>query len=314
MDTTSASVLLARLLARARLRHLQLFVKLAELGNLKRSAEALHLSQPAASQLLADLERLVELPLFDRHARGVRITPAGSMLLPQARRALGAVADASESIAALKQQGQGVVRLAALTGGISGWLVRALPVLAVAEPAVQVHVQECGMDLCTELVARREVDLAVCREPLALPPGCGFRPQMADCFAVACGPDHPLAGERGVPWARLAQERWLLPPVLSHARTAFDQRMAQLGATPPTSPVVTRVLALTWAMLQGDRLLTLVPFGVVRQLVAARQLAVVDAVPALPFSPLGLLLPDSGWSDATQRVVAQLEAHARSAP
>ena len=48
-EITPATVLLARLQARARLRHLQLFVKLAELGNLKRSAEALSLSQPTAT-------------------------------------------------------------------------------------------------------------------------------------------------------------------------------------------------------------------------------------------------------------------------
>ena len=77
MSVTSASVLLNRLQARARLRHLQVLVKVAELRNLRRSAEALGLSQPAVTQLLADLERLVELPLFERHARGVRLTDAG---------------------------------------------------------------------------------------------------------------------------------------------------------------------------------------------------------------------------------------------
>ena len=86
MTVTSASVLLNRLQARARLRHLQVLVRVAELRNLRRSAEALGLSQPAVTQLLADLERLVELPLFERHARGVRHTPAGAQLVPLARR------------------------------------------------------------------------------------------------------------------------------------------------------------------------------------------------------------------------------------
>lgn len=311
MEARSASVLLSRLSARARLRHLHLFVKLAELGNLKRSAEALHMSQPAATQLLADLERLVEMPLFDRHARGVRITVAGQALVPAARRVLDALADASESLDAIRRQSQGVVRIAALTGAISGWLVRALPSLAQAQPTLQVQVQECDADRCTELVARREVDLALCRAPVALPTGCAFHPRLADHFVVACGLAHPLAGRKRVAWSTLARERWLLPPVQSAARRAFDARMAALGAEPPTSPVVTRVSALTWAMLQGDRLLTLVPHGVVRQLVEAGQLALVDAQPPLPFSPLGWLLPPAEVSEATQRVIDHLDRFAQ---
>lgn len=311
MESRSATVLLSRLAARARLRHLQLFVKLTELGNLKRSAEALHISQPAATQLLADLERLVEMPLFERHARGVRITAAGQALAPMARRVLDAMADACDSLDAIQRKSEGVVRIAAITSAVSGWLVRALPSLSQTRPTVQVQVVECDADRCAELVGRREVDLALCREPASLPADCAFQPRLVDDFVVACGLGHPLAGRQRVGWAQLARERWLLSPVQSAARRAFDERMAALGAEPPTSPVVTRVSALTWAMLQGDRLLTLVPYGVVRQLVEAGQLALVDVQPSLPFSPLGALLRPADLSPAAQRVIDHLDRFAR---
>lgn len=310
MKAPSASTLLLRLSARARLRHLQLFVKLTELSNLKRSAEALHMSQPAATQLLADLERLVEMPLFDRHARGVRITAAGQALLPAARRMLDALADASESLNAIQRRNEGVVRIAAITSAISGWLTRGLPSLAQAHPKLQIQVQECEADRCSELVAQRLIDVAVCREPAALPTGCAFHARLRDDFVVACGPAHPLANRQRVAWSTLARQRWLLPPVQSAARRAFDERMAALGTVPLASPVVTRVSALTWAMLQADRLLTLVPQGVVRQFVEAGQLALVDVQPPLAFSPLGWLLPQSGSSDATLRTIDHLDRFA----
>lgn len=314
MNTPSATVLLTRLMARARLRHLQLFVKLVELGNLKRSAEALNLSQPAATQLLADLERLVEVDLFDRHSRGVRITPAGAALVPAARQTLNALADASEALTVIKRQGEGMVRVAAITGAISGLLVRALPTFAATAPTIQVLVQEHEGDLCAEKVARREADLAVCREPVALPTGCVFHPQLPDHFVVACGVDHPMAGQQHVPWAALARETWLLPPVQSAARRAFDERMSALGVSPRTSSVVTRVSSLTWAMLRGGSLLTVVPFGVVRQLVEAGQLALVETTQPLPFAPLGWLLPASGVSEATHRLVTCLNDFVRRQP
>jgi DNA-binding transcriptional LysR family regulator len=311
MTTTSASVLLNRLQARGRLRHLQVLVRLAELGNLKRCAESIGLSQPAVTQLLADLERLVEVPLFERHSRGVRITAAGDALLPLARRMLDTLADGSETITALKRQGEGTVRVAAITGAVSGLLARAMPILAREQPRIQVHVREADVDQCSLLLARREVDLAACREPAALPQGCRFIPLVEDHFVVVCAPGHPLARRRAVTWSTLARERWLLSPVDSAARRIFDQRMAELGVEPAVSPVITRVSALTWAMLQADRLLTLVPFGVVRQLVEARQLAVVDARPALAFAPIGLVAPQQGATEAANSVVNFLQDFVR---
>lgn len=314
MDVTPATVLLSRWMVRGRFRHLQLFVKLAELGSLKRSAEALNMSQPAATQLLADLERLVEVPLFDRHARGVRITSAGAGLVPLARRALDTMADACEALTTFKQQGQGVVSVAAITGAVSGWLVRVLPTFAEIAPHIQIQVQECDVDDCVERVARGLVDLSLCREPVAMPAGCVFHPALADDFVVACGVHHPLARRKRITWATLAAERWLLPPVQSAARRAFDERMAAMGAVPRTSSVVTRVSALTWAMLQQDRLLTLVPRGVVRQLVEADQLRILDISPSMPFSPLGWLWPEQGVSSATQHFVRHLEQSISAQP
>lgn len=305
--TTSASVLLNRLQARARVRHLQVLVKLGELRNIRRSAEDLGLSQPAVTQLLADLERLVELPLFERHSRGVRITAAGSELLPLARRMLDTLAEGSEALTALKHQGEGVVRVAAITGAVSGLLVRAIPAFARAQPSIQVHVRECDVDQWALFLARGEVDVAACRETAAAPAGYQFRPLMDDHFVVACGTGHPLAGRRGVRWATLARETWLPAPVGSTARRVFDRMMAELGVEPRLRQVITRVSALTWALLQGERLVTVVPYGVVRQLVEAGQLAVIEPQPALPFTPIGLMVPQQGVTAATSTFVEFLE-------
>ena len=306
----SASVLLNRLQARARLRHLQVLAKLAELGSLKRCAEALGLSQPAVTQLLAELERLVDLPLFERHSRGVRITTAGSELLPLARRMLDALAEGSETLTAMKREGEGVVRVAAITGAVSGLLVRAVPAFAAANPAVLLQLRESDVDQCALQLARREVDVAVCREPPSLPAGCIFRPVLADRFVVACGTAHPLAGRRNVRWSTLARQRWLLSPVGTSARQVHDRLMTEAGVSPRTCPVITRVSALTWALLQAQPLLTVVPFGVVRQLAEAGQLALIDPLPALPLAPLGLLLREPGASAATLGFVEFIEAFA----
>jgi DNA-binding transcriptional LysR family regulator len=307
-------VLLNRLQARARLRHLQVLVKLAELGSLKRAAEALGLSQPAVTQLLADLERLVELPLFERHARGVRLAPAGERLLPLTRRMLDQLAEGAEVLAAMKQQGEGVVRVVGITGAIAGWMVQALPEFARRHPGIQVQLRECDVDQWALHLARGEADLAACRFTPVPPTGHVFVPLIEDRFVVACGPAHPLAGQRDVPWTTLARETWVPSPVGSSARRVFEEQMAALGREPRLHPVVTRVLLMTWALLQADRLLTLVPYGVVRQLVEGGQLALVHTQPDLPFQALGLMVPQAGLSSATRTFIEDMRDYARTQP
>lgn len=303
-------MLLNRLQARARMRHLQVLVKLAELGNLRRGSEALGLSQPAVTQLLAELERLLEVPLFDRHSRGVRITAAGLALLPLARRMLDALAESSETLTAMKQAGTGTVRVAAITSGISGLLVRAVPAFAAAHPQVQVHVVESAVEQWPLLLAAREVDMAVCREPDVLPAGHVFLRLLNDHFVVACGPAHPWAGRQGVRWRQLAHELWLPSPVGAAAREVFDRLMAEAQVQPRICQVVTRTPALTWALLRSRRMLTLVPHGVVRQLLEAGQLAMIELEPTLRFRPLGVVVPQQGSGAAASSFVQALQSFA----
>lgn len=94
--------------------------------------------------------------------------------------------------------------------------------------------------------------------------------------------------------------------------------MSGLGAMPRHSPLVTRVSALTRALLQSERLVSLLPWSVVRQLVEAGQLAVIGPDPPLPdaqpLGPIGLMLPQDGASVAVRVFAGFLEHSARHPP
>src|SRR4051794_2935853 len=76
------------------LRHLRYFAEAAEAGQLTRAAGALHMSQPALSQAVRELEQELGSVLLERHPGGVRVTGAGRALLRDARRTLALVDDA----------------------------------------------------------------------------------------------------------------------------------------------------------------------------------------------------------------------------
>ena len=111
----SSAVLFARLMAKSRLRHLQLLVAVADEGNLKRAAADIGLSQPAATQALSELEELLEVPLFERHAKGMRITAAGLAVIPVIRHALEALQCSTDTLEALREGVSGRLRLGVIT-------------------------------------------------------------------------------------------------------------------------------------------------------------------------------------------------------
>lgn len=310
---TPASVLLNRLVAKARFRHLQVLARLAELGSLQRTAQSVGMTQPAVTHILADLESLLETTLFQRHARGVRPTPTCHDLLPMVRQILAGLEASAEAVSHRQQQGQGVVRIVASGAAINGLLAPAIADFNLAHPDIQVHVREAEIMTALSFVAAGEVDLVGCRRPAVMPQGWEFQSLREDDFVIVCGPDHPLAGKRRVSWQALARETWLPAPVNTAARTRLDELAAHWQTPLRTCEVITRVLVVTARLLRSQRLLTLVPASSMRPMIESGELVVVRAPEPLPFDPLGMLLPVEGMGQATRKLADFLVRHARSA-
>ncbi|TAJ87645.1 LysR family transcriptional regulator [Reyranella sp.] len=306
----NASALRNRLIARARIRHLQVLVQIAELGSVKRTAEAIGLTQPAVTHVLADLETLLECKLFLRHARGMRPTPIGAALLAPARRILATVETGAEQVVAMTGRASGTVRIAAISAGISGVLVKALPQFSRRHPEILIQAREADAVRLAALIERDEVDIALCRAPSVTPQGWRFVPLVEDRFAVVAGPGHPLLKRRKVGMDELRKAKWLIAPVPMAARQAFDRLFADETTPPRTSSIVTNVPALFWSMLTREQLLCVLPVSFVKQLADARQVFEVSLAQELPFDPIGMLLRTTDAGEAVRKLAGFLEATA----
>ena len=101
---------------RLMMKHLRLIVAVAEHTQLTIAAQALGMTQPAASRMLAEAVAQVGAPLFERNARGMVLTDVGEALARRARNVLDEIADAAEEVERLRTGRGGLVRIGAVTG------------------------------------------------------------------------------------------------------------------------------------------------------------------------------------------------------
>ncbi|MER6941718.1 LysR family transcriptional regulator, partial [Nocardioides sp. NPDC000441] len=123
-------------------RQLEFFLAIAEAGSFTSAAARLHVAQPSLSYAVRGLERELGGPLFERHGRGVRLTPAGSALLGPARRVVRGFELAAGAVRSVSDEGFGRLRITSSTV----WAVEPLvPVLAEfrrIQPGAQVVVTD----------------------------------------------------------------------------------------------------------------------------------------------------------------------------
>lgn len=303
---TPASVLLNRLLARGKFRHLQVLLRLAELGSVQRAADAIGVTQSSVTQTLAYLEALLDVRLFQRHARGVTPTAACVDLLPVARQVMLGVAEGADVLVARQRRGGGIVRLLASSAGVHSVLLDRLPAFHRQHPAIQVHLREAEGEDQLLAVVRGEVDLVVCRRPVAVPEGWDFHPLQPDRLVVVCAPGHAVLKRRRSDWKTLGREQWMLAPAETAARRSFDEVALQFGAPPRTHPLVSRVIGATLATLQRDGVLALLPHSFVRHAVDGGQLALVPMPSELPLDPIGVMRPRGAPGAAAALLVDHL--------
>ncbi|KAG0927951.1 hypothetical protein G6F31_017872 [Rhizopus arrhizus] len=158
MDVAPAT-LLSRLLAKGRLRHLQLLASIADLGSIQQAANHIGLSQPAATHALADIEDRLGVRLVERHARGMRTTRSGQLMAECARGMLTTLRASTDSVAALREGAAGSLRLGAIPAASGGLLAERLPAFMTAHPDLHVEVVEGSREQLLPLAAGGSLDM-----------------------------------------------------------------------------------------------------------------------------------------------------------
>jgi DNA-binding transcriptional LysR family regulator len=258
---------------------LQAFLAVAERGSFSAAADRLFLSQPAVSKRIKGLEEELEVSLFERVHRRVRLTHAGEVLLPHARELVLQAQDMKHLASSLHAAVTGPLLLG--TSHHIG-LHRLPPLLKRYRslyPDVALDIRFLDSEAACRQVEKGELELAVVTLPLRPSSALATRVLWDDPLVFVAAPEHPLAGRHEVTLADLAAHPAVLPGATTYTRAILQRALAEAGLEITVSMATNyletlKMLAeinLGWTLLpatiQGDALQALpVPLQLSRQL------------------------------------------------
>lgn len=256
-------VLFSRLAKQGRLRQLQLLLALAQCGSIVRAAAHLHMSQSAATQALAELERVLDLRLFERHARGMRPTLAGQALTDAARGVMTELEEAAHTLAAIRMGASAALRLGTIPSAAQAILAQLLTRFYCEHPLVHIDVQEgSATRLLPQLIAGG-LDALFCRQPGLLPEAFVFEPLFADEAVVVASHAHPLVGQPQLRLTDLHCARWVLPSANIAVRDIFERDILSRLPDAQWFPVATMSLSVLEGLLSQPQAVSLMPRSIV---------------------------------------------------
>ncbi|MEF3193564.1 MAG: LysR family transcriptional regulator [Halothiobacillaceae bacterium] len=202
------------------LRQLQVFDAVARHLSFSRASSELHLSQPAVSMQVKQLEEALGLPLFEQIGKKIFLTDAGREVQRVCQIIDQQLLDLENTLADLKG-----VRGGRLTVGVVStahyFATRLMAQFRQQRPDVRLTLNVVNRETLLNQLAANETDLAIMGQP---PAGRDLEAQafMRNPLVVIAPPHHPLAGERGIPFRRLAEEPMLAREVGSGTRSAME--------------------------------------------------------------------------------------------
>lgn len=242
------------------LRHLRALVALSDLKLVARVSEALGVTQPAVSKQIAELEKIVGVPVVTRDRNRLYLTPIGTRLAEHARQALGQLDRAAFDIEAMTSGVSGSVSVGVVSSVAPTLLPGTIALFKRSTPQANVSVIEGHfVELLPQLEAGA-LDLLIARiwQPQELA-GIDQMALFSEPVVVVAGRDHPLATGTSVEWADAVDYPWILPQSNSVARQAVDALFAANGLSPPTNTIASLSQTLNLEILRSMPALGLLP-------------------------------------------------------
>jgi DNA-binding transcriptional LysR family regulator len=213
---------------RVTLRQIEGFLAAADTLSFSRAAEKLHVTQSAFSQLVREMEIALDVRLFDRTTRTVKLTDAGRSLMLKMRSGVMAIEEACMDALAISRVEKGHLSVAALPSVASGYLTQALGDLRRRHPGVTAALLEAQNPDLLAMVLDGQVEFSVCAQVPA-PSELVFDALFTEELVVVVPADHPLSGKPRQGWKKLTRVPLILMSHHSSTRRTIAEALLKTG-------------------------------------------------------------------------------------
>lgn len=272
---------------RIRLRHLNCFLETARLGSLSAAANAMNVSQPAASKTIRELEAILGKPLFDRSKRRLILTAAGRVFQQHAGAAMIALARAQDLVQDAPAQASRLV-VGVLPTAATSLLPSAALNFRKAQPNCLLRVTTGPNWLLMSQLREGTLDLVVGRMGSAeVMTGLSFHQLYSEQIVAVVRPEHPLL-KLDNPTERLKEYPLVVPPpgaVIAPLVRAF---LSRLTIASHSAAIETVSLAFGRKVVQDSESVWFISRGVIQDELNKKSLAVLPLGDAMPGGPVGV--------------------------
>ncbi|AOW12574.1 hypothetical protein LPB72_16155 [Hydrogenophaga crassostreae] len=229
---------------------MRIMAALAEVQLVSKVAERLHVTQPAISKQIAEIESALSAPVIYRERNRLFLTDVGQRLAAHAQAVMQQLRRAELELEALSLGASGHLRIGAVTSLSPTLVAKAVVAFKRVAPRVSISVTEGHFISLRPLLERGEVDVVVARvwQPQEVP-DLEQSVLTSEPIVVVSGRDHPLAKRRRLQWSDALSWPWILPDKQSVARRAIEAFWAEQGMATPGDVIEAQSLPLSLALM-----------------------------------------------------------------
>jgi DNA-binding transcriptional LysR family regulator len=273
-----------------RIEQLQAFLAIAEGGNFQRAATQCGVTQSTISRQIQGLEEELGMPLFHRGNHN-RLTIAGDLLLPKARRILSDWQEATSAITGLQQGLQTELCVAAIHSVCAHYLPPVLQKFCQCYPQIQLRVTSLGSDRSLKVLRDGLVDLAIVmnNSSLAQQADIVVETLYNEPIQVLMAENHPLAHCAAIPWAELARFPHVMFKDGYGMQRLVQEQFKKLGLTLNAAIELNTLDAFRGVIRQGE-MIALLPRGALAESRMDPSLAVRDLAVSADVATTGMPL------------------------
>jgi DNA-binding transcriptional LysR family regulator len=288
--------LIDRVAYRLKLRDLRLFETVVRVGSMAKAANQLHLSQPAVSKAVAEMEQMLGVRLIDRGRLGVEPTPHGRALLKSGVAIFDQLRHGVREIEFLSDPTVGEVRIATAEPYAAGLVPSLIASFSRQYPRVSVYVIQTPIG-SLPFRAQRYRDLHERNVDLVLGPiiepfvedGLEAETLFKERTVVVAGSQSPWTRRRAITLADLIDEPWCLPPPDTFVGSQIVGAFRASGLAVPEKTVVSISIQLQTGLLATQRYLSMLPQSLMRFSAKRFALKQLPIEPTVPLTTVGII-------------------------